>query len=261
VNVQGATAAAEVVRGIEGFNNMETPPDLIIVARGGGSFEDLMPFNDENVVRAAAHSVIPLISAVGHETDITLIDFAADVRAPTPTGAAEIAVPVRDDIYAQVLDWGHRMFQCTLGFLKHAHLQVDHASSALSSPARVLEAPTQRVDRLSLQIDHAFEKLLSNADRKLSRISLRTPADVVQSMALKLQHAASRLKIDLKPHAQNVQSLSRTLESLSFRKVLDRGFAVIRDANGALVSKKSALTANQDITITFSDGDAQAKIK
>lgn len=261
VNVQGASAASEVVRGIEGFNNMQTPPDLIIVARGGGSFEDLMPFNEESVVRAAAESVIPLISAVGHETDVTLIDFAADVRAPTPTAAAELAVPVRDSIMAQVMDWGQRLFTTATGYLKHASLRVDHASAALSSPQRVLEAPTQRVDRLSLQIDHSFEKLLSNADRKLARISLRTPGDIVNAMALQLKHASSRLKIDLKPHDQNIASLSRTLETLSFKKTLDRGFAVVRSTDGKLISKKQNLAQGQEVQITFADGDAAADIK
>ena len=261
VNVQGQSAAAEVTRGIEGFNAMtEGRPDLIIVARGGGSFEDLMPFNEEIVVRAAAASDIPLISAVGHETDVTLIDFAADVRAPTPTGAAEMAVPVRADMIAQVKDWEQRIFQCTLKFLKDAHKDVDNASRALSSPQRVLEAPTQRVDRLAMRAEHSFEKIFGNAERKLARITLRTPADIVETMSQKLGRASDRLKIDLRPHDKQVAALSRMLESLSFRQVLARGYAVVRDTDGNLVANKKALKTGQDIQITFSDGDTKAKV-
>src|SRR5690348_15341838 len=116
VAVQGEKAAAEIAAAIAGFNTLDGPglprPDLIIVARGGGSLEDLMAFNDEAVVRAAAASAIPLVSAVGHETDTTLIDFAADVRAPTPTAAAELAVPVRTELLAQTLDLERRALRC-----------------------------------------------------------------------------------------------------------------------------------------------------
>jgi exodeoxyribonuclease VII large subunit len=117
VRVQGETSAAEVANGIEGFNALPERgplprPDLIIVARGGGSLEDLWSFNEEIVVRAAAASMIPLISAVGHETDFTLIDFAADWRAPTPTAAAEKAVPVRADLLLQLRQLGTRKLAC-----------------------------------------------------------------------------------------------------------------------------------------------------
>src|SRR6202012_5514704 len=117
VAVQGEGAAQQIAAAIEGFNALpekgDVPrPDVLIVARGGGSVEDLMPFNEEIVVRAAAESLIPLISAVGHETDTTLIDYAADVRVPTPTAAAEMAVPVRADLLAQVMDDGRRLFDC-----------------------------------------------------------------------------------------------------------------------------------------------------
>lgn len=261
VNVQGQTAAAEIVRGIEGFNNMDNPPDLLIVARGGGSFEDLMPFNEESVVRAAAQSVIPLISAVGHETDVTLIDFASDQRAPTPTAAAEMAVPVRADMFAQMQDWNQRLFQCTLKFLKDAHKDLDNLTRALSAPQRVLEAPMQRVDRLAMRAEHSFEKIFGLAERKLARITLRTPADIVETMSQKLGRACDRLKIDFKPHDKQVASLSRMLESLSFKQVLARGYAVVRDGQGRVVASTKNLQAGQDVVLTLQDGDAAAHIK
>lgn len=260
VNVQGANAAREVANGIEGFNALPEKPDLIIVARGGGSFEDLMPFNEEIVVRAAAASDIPLISAVGHETDVTLIDFAADRRAPTPTGAAEMAVPVRDDMLATVMDWEQRMFACTLKFIKDAYKDLENAARLLSSPQRVLEAPMQRIDRLSMQAERAFERIFVQAERRLGKIVLRTPADIVETMGQKLGRVSDRLKIDLRPHDKNVMALGRMLESMSFKSVLARGYAVVRGADGQLIANKKALKIGQDVTITFNDGDAKAKI-
>ena len=265
--VQGDAAAREVIRGIEGFNAMPTPPDLIIVARGGGSFEDLMPFNDEALVRAAAASKIPLISAVGHETDVTLIDFAADVRAPTPTGAAEMAVPVRDNLLAQVLDDSLRLKQAIIGKLKNLDLRLDAHSSLLANPARVLEAPSQRLDRAAMRIDHVFEKIFIAADTRLNRAAtrLRTPQEVINAASLRLGNTAERLsnipsKIFEKP-ARNVENLSRMLESLSFKKVLERGYAVLRGADGALVSTVSKLSEGQSVTATFKDGDAALEVK
>ena len=115
VAVQGEGAAARIAEAIRGFPSIDPRPDLLIVARGGGSIEDLWAFNEEEVVRAAADSPIPLISAVGHETDTTLIDFASDLRAPTPTAAAEIAVPVRAELYAQLSELQHRGQHCLIG--------------------------------------------------------------------------------------------------------------------------------------------------
>ncbi len=301
VNVQGANAAGEVVRGIVGLNNLDTPPDLIIVARGGGSIEDLMPFNDESVVRAAAESVVPLISAVGHETDVTLIDFAADKRAPTPTAAAEMAVPVRDDLLAQLHDWAARMNACTRAVFKNARRDIDHAARVLGNIERVLEGPVQRLDRAGLQLDRAFEKHIASAERKLSKMALRTPQeslvhatarldqrvlkmgnawqrhvsgaenrlakirlrtpdDMVNAMSLRLVNVAQRLKIDLNPYDKNVAALARTLETLSYRNTLARGFAVVRAADGKPVSSVKNVKSGDAVTVEFHDGKTPAKI-
>ncbi|NBX66654.1 MAG: exodeoxyribonuclease VII large subunit [Proteobacteria bacterium] len=262
--VQGASAAAEVARGIAGLNALPNPPDVIIVARGGGSFEDLMPFNEEVVVRAAAASKVPLISAVGHETDVTLIDFAADIRAPTPTGAAEMAVPVRDNVLAQVLDDEQRLLQTMSQRLETLRDRLKTAARPLASPARLLEAPTQRLDRAAMQTEHAFEKNLTRSESKLVRLALRTPADVVNAASLKLKNANERLataqtKMLDKP-VRDVDGLARILESLSFKKVLERGYAVLRNDQGQLVGRKNNLTENQQVTITLYDGDAKASI-
>lgn len=272
VVVQGANAAAEIVNGIEGFNNLPEDgaiprPDLIIVARGGGSFEDLMPFNEESVVRAAATSDIPLISAVGHETDVTLIDFAADVRAPTPTAAAEISVPVRANLIAQILEDEQRLLQALFSKLDHARLRLEAYARTFNQPQRVLEAPVQRLDRAALQMEHTGQRRLMAADQALNRIAarLRTPSDIVNAAGLRTTHAADRLKslpprfID--PAARQVESLARMLESLSFKRVQERGYAVVKDAEGKLVSRAAALKAGQDVTLSLYDGERTAEIK
>src|SRR5262245_61677284 len=151
VAVQGEKAAAEVARAIAGFNRLPQhgpvpQPDVLIVARGGGSLEDLWAFNEEIVVRAAAASTIPLISAVGHETDTTLIDFVADRRAPTPTAAAEMAVPVRADLVAQTLDLGKRAVASLNRVVREVGLALSSLARGLGDPLRLIEERQQRLD-------------------------------------------------------------------------------------------------------------------
>src|ERR1700754_1234828 len=151
VAVQGESAAGQVAAAIEGFNALPPGgpvprPDLLIVARGGGSLEDLMPFNEEIVVRAAAASAIPLISAVGHETDTTLIDFASDRRAPTPTAAAEMAVPVRADLIAEVAQCGHRLARAASRQIAEQRLTIEGLGRGLPDPVRLIQEKSQQLD-------------------------------------------------------------------------------------------------------------------
>ena len=200
--VQGEGAAAKIAAAIDGFNTCtpEGPiprPDLIIVARGGGSLEDLWAFNEEIVVRAAAASAIPLISAVGHETDTTLIDFAADVRAPTPTAAAEMAVPVRAELMAQILDSSRRIVTGLDRYWEDQRLRIESLSRGLPQPDTLLEEASQRLDgeteRLGLA---ARNRLGSLADRVESLGSrLRHPRDVMNAAGDKVSQAAKRLTV------------------------------------------------------------------
>lgn len=267
VAVQGDAAASQVAEAIKGFNAMTTnKPDLIIVARGGGSLEDLMAFNEEIVVRAAAESEIPLISAVGHETDTTLIDYASDLRAPTPTAAAEMAVPVRRDLLLRVMDDARRAYSL-MSRIFTLHEQRMHTLAAkLGDPQRLLDTKMQSLDHTAHKLTAGFEKLLT---RKLARIAelsamLRHPRQIVQEAGRTLSQWDQRLQ-NLKPRLlqQQQQSLLRIsglLEAFSFHNVLKRGFAVIRDESGTPLTRAEATNPGQSIEIEFQDGLKRAKL-
>src|SRR5712672_896412 len=173
VAVQGEKAAAEVAAAIAGFNRLPEQgpvprPDILIVARGGGSLEDLWAFNEEIVVRAAAASTIPLISAVGHETDTTLIDFVSDRRAPTPSAAAEMAVPVRADLMAQTLDFGKHTMACMNRVLREANLAVTSLARGLGDPLRLIEERQQRLDVSSERLRLATQQMVNRRSAELA---------------------------------------------------------------------------------------------
>ena len=178
VAVQGERAAAEVTAAIEGFNRIvpggPVPrPDLLIVARGGGSLEDLMAFNEEAVVRAAAASAIPLISAVGHETDTTLIDHAADLRAPTPTAAAEMAVPVRSELLGQILDAQRRLLACSARAVEERRSRVEGLARGLGDPRALLEGHAQRLDDRAERLDLAAAALVERRRTRVGELAAR----------------------------------------------------------------------------------------
>ena len=298
VSVQGDKAAGEVAAAIAGFNRLpvEGPvprPDVLIVARGGGSLEDLWAFNEEIVVRAAAASTIPLISAVGHETDTTLIDFASDRRAPTPTAAAEMAVPVRADLLAQTLDFGQRTMACMTRALREASTELAGLARGLGDPRRLIEERQQRLDvsgeRLALatralverrghelerarltspvSVINAKEQLLASEGRALDGAMRRFKGDALQKYARafdRLEQFGERLRrhsADLLQHGQRqVDQIGKLLESYSFHSVLNRGFALVRDQDGQPVLAAAGLRSGDTIGIEFGDGEVRARV-
>ncbi|HWY61622.1 MAG TPA: exodeoxyribonuclease VII large subunit [Rhizomicrobium sp.] len=250
VAVQGENAAAEIAAAIAGFNAMGDPsskfprPDLIIVARGGGSVEDLMAFNDEAVVRAAAASAIPLISAVGHETDTTLIDFAADRRAPTPSAAAEMAVPVRAELLAQMLDFQRRMLNTFSRGVEQRRRHLAQLVRVLPRAEQLFAAPRQRLDiageKLILGLRHNLQQ---HRTRLLKIAALLRPAMIRQRVA----RARDML-----------QGLMRVLDGISYRAVLERGFALVRGEDGQVRRRATALKPGESLTLTFADGETPA---
>ncbi len=312
VAVQGAGAADQVSAAIQGFDRIEGAlrPDVLIVARGGGSFEDLMPFNEESVVRAAAACRIPLISAVGHETDTTLIDFAADLRAPTPTAAAEKAVPERLGLLGLVLDDGKRLLGAAQRTLLLRRQKLETLAARLGDPARLLENRTQRLDHIGHRLGAAFEKSLTRKHATLSTTAARliTPAHLLDAKSkalafraesldragkLALEKQAQKLALVgkrlvrpaqiiaakkesltfrsesllragrhmIEQHTQKLSHAGRMLETLSFKRVLDRGYAVIRTQDGAPITSAHALAPDQSVMLHLRDGQRHAKIQ
>lgn len=251
VLVQGEGAAAQVAKAIRGFDALgpggPVPrPDLVIVARGGGSIEDLWAFNEEVVVRAIADCRIPTISAVGHETDVTLADYAADVRAPTPTAAAEMAVPVRAELRAQLATWDGRMIGA-------ANRQQALAGERLGALARhlprreALYAPQrQRLDDAGDRLDRAQrQRLAAVAERLAARSGALRPA--------LLTRAWDRDRAKL-------QGLGRLLDSLDPRALLSRGYAMVRDDEGAMVTTAAKAHAAGRLRLIFGDGEVPVVI-
>lgn len=294
VLVQGEEAAAQITAAIEGFNRLPERgavprPDVLIVARGGGSLEDLWAFNEEAVVRAAAASSIPLISAVGHETDFTLIDYAADRRAPTPTAAAEMAVPVRSELLARVLDGSARLEGATGRFLDHRRDRVAGLARGLPDPVSLIETAAQRLDDRSERLQVAIANLLERRRAMTAECGarLRHPRDQIAAKRQELAScvraldgaarnavAAIAARYDrlgaehrlangiarlLRDCAGRVEKEGRLLESYSYRGVLARGFALVRDGEHALGSVEEA-KPGMGVTVTFHDGDVGATI-
>ncbi|MBQ8686325.1 MAG: exodeoxyribonuclease VII large subunit [Alphaproteobacteria bacterium] len=230
--VQGATAAGEVAAGIEYFNKMNNV-DVIIVARGGGSLEDLLPFSEEIVVRAAAASHIPLISGVGHEPDWMLIDFAADYRAPTPTGAAEAVVPTKLALFQEIDNMWVRLSGNFTTRLINAKQRME--SIVIKSPKQMLMEHTQRLDDVGRTMNIIISAKMTNAHQKI---------DAVSSFPNIMQNRLSNL-------TQGVLHLGQMLNSLSYKNVLSRGYAIVRDANNKIISK---IGDGQPTSIEFADG-------
>lgn len=273
VVVQGETAAAQVAAAIEGFNNLgeggPVPrPDLIIVARGGGSLEDLWAFNEEIVVRAAADSEIPLISAIGHETDVTLIDHAADLRAPTPTAAAEMAVPVLSDLRYSLLDLARRMAGGVTRLLEEWRNGVKGLARGLRDPRETINMHQQRLDDLSERLPRS---LVGGIDGRYQRLLTLTAAlrpgrltDAVSGHEKDLDHFTQRLSQSMDRRLQDasreLQARGKLLTSLSYKNVLGRGYAIIRDQDDKPVADAASTENEMAVTIEFRDGRVAATV-
>jgi exodeoxyribonuclease VII large subunit len=262
VRVQGETAAAEVAAAINGFNAMENPPELLIVARGGGSLEDLWPFNEEIVVRTAAGSKIPLISAIGHETDTTLIDYASDLRAPTPTAAAERAVPVRADLIAELASLNARQKRGLSRVFSEVKLRLQSAARALPKPDEILAIARQRLDASGAKLPRALKANLQTHSLALARQSGRLNIKPLQlnisesRRRLGEQNARSQrgLKLLVARKKDALQSETKLLGALGYKSVLARGFAVLRDAQGSPLRGVSTIKSNTELQIEMADG-------
>ncbi len=261
VQVQGDIAAQQVEQAIIGFNALagEHKPDVLIVARGGGSLEDLMPFNEENVVRAIAASDIPVITAIGHETDTTLADYASDLRAPTPTGAAEMAVPRRIDLLATVRAESENLFRMAGRLISEKSSRLENLSARIGDPSRLLEIRLQRFDHTDHKLRAFFERSISLKRERWGTAGarLRHPGEMVRQKSEQLEFRANRLE-SIKPRllddrVKRWEYACRMLESLSFKRVLKRGFVLVRDKEGKPLPDADLVHEGQELKLHFRD--------
>lgn len=245
VPVQGAGAAEKIAAAIQGFNAQEGihRPDIIIVARGGGSIEDLWSFNEEIVVRAAAASAIPLISAVGHETDTTLIDFASDRRAPTPTAAAEMAVPVRAELLARLEGCDSASRHAIRKLLQHQGERIEGLARGLPRPQQLVATMVQALDMLGERLQQALPRSLQLREEKLHRLAASLSPRFLTERFLREE--------------QRVKHIGAMLESLNVLNVLKRGFALVKDPRGHVVQRAASVTPGMGLTLQFHDGERQ----
>src|SRR5215212_1172220 len=318
VRVQGESCADEVAAAIRGFNALAPQgaiprPDVVIVARGGGSIEDLWGFNEEIVVRAAAESAIPLISAVGHEADTTLIDHAADVRAPTPTAAAEKAVPVRAELLAGVADLARRHAEAMLRDLERRRSDLRATARALPTPEALFSTKRQQFDLAAAKLAPTFDRNRRDCEARLARtanaLTRHAPlarlaaarariaavdgrpglalGRLTQVKAERLVHMGQRLRAardalaraeqlrlaqrrdrsgsagqrlvvalrgQLERKTARLAALSQLFESLNYKSVLARGYAIVRDGDREPISSAAAVQPAQALAIEFADG-------
>ncbi len=290
VTVQGESAAEEIAAAIAGFNRLgaDTPvprPDVLIVARGGGSLEDLWAFNEEAVVRAAAASTIPLIAAIGHETDVTLIDLAADRRAPTPTAAAEMAVPVRADLVERMQALEHRLGASLRRLLAERRARVEGLGRGLPEARNRLAAASQRLDDWGERLVHAIHSGLGARRQSVGRLRPLRPSQILAFKRQQLAHAATSLSPErlgerikqsrhaagllterlgrarqsaLRDRAAKIETAARLLESYSYKGVLARGFAVVRDERARPLTSAVKVKPGAVLSLEFQDGHAAA---
>jgi len=246
VPVQGDGAAEKIAAAIRGFASFTPRPDLLIVARGGGSIEDLWAFNEEDVVRAAADSPIPLISAVGHETDTTLIDFAADLRAPTPTAAAELAVPVRSELFAGLADLGLRAQQCLARRADRARERYDLTVCRWPEASALFAPLSQRVDELGERLPRSLAARAGHARADMNLIAGRLRRELVDQRIARL--------------SEQLGGLWRTAQLAHPERPLERGFARVTDRAGRTLIHAADARAAGNLRLRFGDGEVDATV-
>ncbi len=252
VKVQGAGAAEEVAAAVRGFDSIQPDgavprPDLVIVARGGGSIEDLWAFNEEVVVRAVADCSIPIISAVGHETDTSLCDHAADLRAPTPTAAAELAVPVLADLRLGLDAYAQRAERCARRYVERGRERVEAQARLLPKRDALLGPQRQRADDAAQRLDRALERRVTVARGTLDRT-----AGALRPALLTQRIAAARQRLD---------QTFKLIEALNPAHVLTRGYALVTDRAGVVLSSAAAARKAGALTVRFGDGEVAARVE
>ncbi|MEM7047936.1 MAG: exodeoxyribonuclease VII large subunit [Pseudomonadota bacterium] len=269
VAVQGTNAEAEIIAALEQMNALPAHerPEVIILARGGGSFEDLMPFNGEALVRAIAASEIPIIAAIGHETDTTLADLAADIRAPTPTAAADDVVPLRHEQIQRLAALMHEGLERLYRRLTAQRQQIQALIRGLAGIPRLLEGARQRLDeydqrRRSLQRNQ-FERRTNRLTELQLRLGRQQPQEKILRRRTHFDTLRTRLRGEmiLAPRRQYLRGQARLLDGLSFPQTLARGFALVQTTDGHTITQAAATSAGQILRLHFNDGTVPVHVQ
>ncbi len=237
-------------------------PELIIVARGGGSIEDLWGFNEESVVRAAFESEIPLISAVGHETDTTLIDLASDLRAPTPTAAAEYAVPVRADLMGWLSSMEERRVRSLTSNLEIKRQRLKDLSRGLPTPSDLVAMAAQRLDAVSDRLPRALSAVSNNKRTLLLQTSAGLRERLLQNKLIDRTKEMNRfvksieanIRLIIQRNQSSLDGLERIRQTLGYEATLRRGYTVVRNKDGKLITRLKDADVNKELEIEFYDG-------
>ncbi len=273
VAVQGESCSKQVSDAIKGFNTFSETgllprPDLIIVARGGGSVEDLWSFNDEVVVRETYNSTIPIISAIGHETDTTLIDFVSDLRAPTPTAAAEMAVPVRDELISHVEELSKRSSRSLSARVDNIKITFSDLKNRFKVIEAVIFEKNQRLDNVSLRLPSTLKFLVNKKklDLAKNRIAAFRPKLLREDVVIKSRqvvHSFKRLSVGINmlvlSKRQKLVTAKRLHNTLGYKQTLSRGFLVARDGEGCLIKSSRNILESQKFKLEFFDGEINVK--
>ncbi|MFK7973833.1 MAG: exodeoxyribonuclease VII large subunit [Rickettsiaceae bacterium] len=262
VAVQGETAAAEIAKAIDGFNLLpiNQKPDLLIIARGGGSIEDLWGFNEEIVVRSVFNSTIPTISAVGHETDYTLIDLVADLRAPTPTAAAEFAVPVITDLRYSLNNLQERSQHRLLDRVLYLKQKVTSYNNILLRIHSILNHYTQRLDDISFRLLGLPNVFIEHKLKLLQLFSIERllPTRIVKYKYMQYinhsDHLLQRQKTLLSNIEHKLSIQDALLASLDYKSVIKRGFAIVKNSEGKIISYSAEAKIQKELTLIMKDG-------
>ena len=268
VTVQGTTAAHEIIRAIKGFNNESyiEHPEVIIIARGGGSTEDLMPFNDEDLAISVYESSIPIISAIGHETDTTIIDYCSDIRASTPTAAAELAVPVRVELIKTILNISNKLDYLQENNYNNIKFNLDNLSKFLKAPNLIINLYKDKINFVELNFFNQLKKILNNKLNQFNSLSklLRFPQNYISNTNSNLNNTSRNLErifFDNKNFKKKeLNKFSRLLQSNSLYANLRKGYSIVKKSNN-IINQSNSINQNDSLNIQFLDKSINIKIK
>ena len=266
ISVQGNRAEADLVNAIRSFNTIKknNAPDVIIIARGGGSVEDLMPFNSEKLAYEIFNSKIPIISAVGHETDFSISDFAADFRASTPTAAADMVVPAKDDLKKKIYNSSKNIHLFMKQMIKHKNTRVQQSYLRVTHPKKLIDNSKKKLNERFSHLYRLNSFKINEKENRLNLLNLKNPKSQVVRAEKTLKNVKKNIDniifLYLKNKSQILESNSKVLDTSSYQKWLEKGFAIIKNNNNKIIKNAKELRIKEEIKINLFEGVVNAKV-